>query len=77
MYDLHELHNMLRELQEDSDATEGDIEHLKVSIRAALPSVDTGRSLPQKKTPSGRTQVLHMNYTRSQAAQHVEIELEH
>lgn len=77
MYELHELHNMLRELQEDSDATEGDIEHLKVSIRAALPSVDTGRSLPQKKTPSGRTQVLHMNYTRSQAAQHVETELEH
>ena len=42
-----------------------------------LPSVDTGSALPQKKTPSGRTQVLHMNYTRSQTGEPVEAEIEH
>ncbi|NEQ99526.1 MAG: hypothetical protein F6K30_22950 [Cyanothece sp. SIO2G6] len=43
-------------------------------MRSTLPPVDTGRSLPQKKTPQGRTRVLHMNYTRNRANETVETE---
>ncbi|NET56142.1 MAG: hypothetical protein F6K47_08190 [Symploca sp. SIO2E6] len=39
--------------------------------------VDTGSALPQKKTPSGRTRVLQVNYTRSQTGELVETEIEH
>ena len=77
VHELHELHKMLRELEQDNDADEGNVERIKDKIRASLPSVNTGRTLPQKKTPSGRTQVLHMNYTRSQTNTPVETELEH
>ncbi|NEP55554.1 MAG: hypothetical protein F6K31_00680 [Symploca sp. SIO2G7] len=46
-------------------------------IREVLPKVDTGSALPQKKTPSGRARVLHLNYTRSQTGELVETEIEH
>ncbi|NER83755.1 MAG: hypothetical protein F6K42_30265 [Leptolyngbya sp. SIO1D8] len=46
-------------------------------IRNLLPKVDTGGALPQKKTPSGRTRVLHMNYACGQADKPVEPEMEY
>lgn len=77
VHELHELHEMLRELEKDTDTDQGKVEQIKAKIRATLPSVDTGRTLPQKKTPRGRTQILHMNYTRNQTDQQVEAELAH
>ncbi len=74
---LDVLHKMLRKMEEDNDTEAGEIELIKDRIRESLPSVDTGRALPQKKTPSGRIQVLHMNYTRSQTDKPAEIEMEH
>ncbi|MDJ0616907.1 MAG: hypothetical protein QNJ63_09205 [Calothrix sp. MO_192.B10] len=74
---LDVLHEMLRKVQRDDVTEAGAIELIKEGIREALPSVDTGRALPYKKTPSGRTQVLHMNYTRGQADKPVETEMEH
>ena len=49
-------------------------EAIRAQIRAALPSVDTARALPQKKTPDGKTDVLHMNYMRSRTDAAVEFE---
>ncbi|MEM8810304.1 MAG: hypothetical protein AAGF01_30170 [Cyanobacteria bacterium P01_G01_bin.38] len=74
---LSELHEMLRKLETDGSAESEDAEPIRVKIRAALPSTDTGGGLPQKKTPSGRTQVLHMNYMHSQSEKGIETELEH
>lgn len=74
---LDVLHEMLRKMERDDDTEAGEIELIKERIREALPSVDTGRALPQKKTLCGRTQVLHMNYTRGQTDKPVEIEMEH
>ncbi|MFG6096816.1 hypothetical protein SPB21_16255 [Leptothoe sp. ISB3NOV94-8A] len=45
--------------------------------RIELPSVDTGGALPQKKTPGGRTTVLHMNFTRGQTEVSAETEREY
>ena len=42
-----------------------------------LPPVDTGRAMPQKKTPSGNTQKLHMNYVRGQTEKQAEVEKAH
>ncbi len=67
---LDVLHEMVGKMARD-DGTEVE------KIREVLPSVDTGGALPQKKTPSGRTKVLHMNYTRSQTDKPVEVEIEH
>jgi hypothetical protein len=73
---LSVLHERLTKL-EGTVADVGEIELIKASIRQALPRVDTDGALPQKKTPSGKTQVLHMNYTRSQTDQLVETEMAH
>ncbi len=70
------LHKRLRYL-EDGAADGVDIEAIKARIRAQLPAVDTAGLSPQKKTPSGRTNVLHMNYMRSQTETSVETEREH
>ncbi|NES21082.1 MAG: hypothetical protein F6K41_19660 [Symploca sp. SIO3E6] len=56
---------------------EGEVELVEAGIREVLPNVDIGSALPQKKTPSGRVQVLHLNYTRSQKGELVETEIEH
>jgi len=56
---------------------EGEVELVQAGIREVLPHVDTGSALPQKKTPSGRVKVLHLNYTRSQKGELVETEIEH
>ncbi|NET50705.1 MAG: hypothetical protein F6K09_18855 [Merismopedia sp. SIO2A8] len=42
-----------------------------------IPSIDIARSLPHKKTPQGKTRVLHANYTRNRAGEQVAAELEH
>ncbi|MEM8612789.1 MAG: hypothetical protein AAGF93_12290 [Cyanobacteria bacterium P01_H01_bin.105] len=70
---LDELHKMLG----NGDIDNGDVESIKNSIRAMLPRLDTAKSLPQKKTPSGRTNVLHMNYMQSQTETSCETEIEH
>jgi len=62
--------------QENKDG-EGEVELVQAGIREVLPNVDTGSALPQKKTPSGRVKVLHLNYTRSQKGELVETEIEH
>lgn len=42
-----------------------------------LPPVDTGMAMPQKKTPSGNTQILHINYVRGQTEKQTEVEKAH
>lgn len=76
---LATLHKRLRSLEkpDNSDANQLEIESIKEQIRAHLPAVDTARSLPHKKTPSGQTKVLHMNYMHSQTDTSGETELEH
>ncbi|HAC65548.1 MAG TPA: hypothetical protein DCF68_18955 [Cyanothece sp. UBA12306] len=53
------------------------MELIKQKIRELLPSVDTGKALPYKKTLSGRIQVLHLNYTRSQTDEPIETEIDY
>lgn len=74
---LDVLHEMLRKIEKDDGVEAGEIELIKERIRKALPSLDAGGALPQKKTPSGRTQVLHMNYKGGQTDKLVQIEMEH
>ncbi|MEA5465397.1 hypothetical protein [Leptothoe sp. PORK10 BA2] len=79
---LTRLHKMLRQMEEPAEdgannALGETVASIQARIRAMVPEVDTGRSLPHKKTPSGRTTVLHLNYTRGQSEQPVETELEH
>ncbi|NER45306.1 MAG: hypothetical protein F6J92_01035 [Symploca sp. SIO1A3] len=62
--------------QENKDG-EGEVELVNTGTWEVLPHVDTGSALPQKKTPSGRVKVLHLNYTRSQKGELVETEIEH
>ncbi|MEO0394648.1 MAG: hypothetical protein AAF243_01525 [Cyanobacteria bacterium P01_A01_bin.137] len=69
------LHKSLREQAGETDAET--VKLIQEQIRATIPSMDTGGSLPQKKTPSGKTKVLHINYTRGQAAKLANTELEH
>ena len=70
------LHQTLRSLK-DRNADKAEIEAVQETIRAYLPAVDTARVLPQKKTPSGHTTILHMNYMRSQHETSVETEIGH
>ncbi|MEM9907827.1 MAG: hypothetical protein AAF921_22685, partial [Cyanobacteria bacterium P01_D01_bin.44] len=74
---LSELHEVLRKLEKAGHTASADAELMRSKIREALPGADTGGLLPQKKTPGGRTQVLHMNYVRSQSEKGIETELEH
>ena len=74
---LTELHQQLQAIGCDASADAEEVERLKQTIQQALPPVDTGKGLPQKKTVSGRAQVLHMNYTRNSAGQPVETEIAH
>ena len=53
------------------------VERLTTDAQPLLPPVDTGGALPQKKTPSGNTQVLHMNYLRGRTAKQAEAEIVH
>ncbi|MEO1094965.1 MAG: hypothetical protein AAFX01_08695 [Cyanobacteria bacterium J06638_28] len=72
---LTALHEMLSQLQSEPSSKSDEIALIKERIRNLLPQVDTGRALPQKKTPHGRTKVLHLNYIRSQADEPVELEM--
>ncbi|MBT9311625.1 hypothetical protein IXB28_05370 [Leptothoe kymatousa TAU-MAC 1615] len=47
---------------------------MKRLIRDRLPAVDTARVLPHRKTPAGKTKVLHMNYMHSDTSKTTEIE---
>ena len=69
------LHEKLSKMARDAHPNLGEIELIKQSIRELLPSVDTGKALPCKKTPSGRIQVLHMSYARSQTDEPIETEI--
>ena len=71
------LHNQLREIKRDNNNKTTDIELIQEKIQATLPKVDTGGSLPQKKTPAGRTKVLHMNYMQSQTDKTGKTEIAH
>ena len=42
-----------------------------------LPPTDTGGAMPQKKTPNGHTQTLHLNYVRGRTDPQREAELTH
>jgi|GEM_PF-5047114 len=56
---------------------EGEVKLVEARIRETLPRVDTGSALPQKKTPNGRIQVLHLNYTPNQTGKQAQTEMEH
>lgn len=71
------LHNQLREIKRDNNNKTTNIELIQEKIQATLPKVDTGCSLPQKKTPAGRTKVLHMNYMQSQTDKTGKTEIAH
>ncbi|MFM7449385.1 MAG: hypothetical protein ACKO24_12405 [Leptolyngbyaceae cyanobacterium] len=53
------------------------VERITTDSRPLLPSVDTGGAMPHKKTPSGNTQILHMNYVRGRTEKQTEAELVH
>ena len=74
---LQQLHELLRQTQDINDVAVETIKSIQKRIQAKLPLVDTDRVLPHKKTPSGRTKVLHMNYTQGQTETAYETELEH
>ncbi|MEL6128910.1 MAG: hypothetical protein AAFR30_03280, partial [Cyanobacteria bacterium J06628_4] len=69
------LHKSLREYAGETDVEA--VKSIQEQIRTAIPSMDTGGSLPQKKTPSGKTKVLHINYTRGQVSEPANTEMEH
>ena len=71
------LHEKLRKMETEAHLNVGEIELMKQRIRELLPSVDTGKALPQKKTPSGRIQVLHLSYTRSQTNEPIQTEIDY
>ncbi|NEQ42815.1 MAG: hypothetical protein F6K00_04315 [Leptolyngbya sp. SIOISBB] len=48
---------------------------VKTQIRNLLPSVDTRGVPPHQKTPSGKTQILHLNYTLGQTDQSMATEM--
>lgn len=73
---LVQLHTELRSLK-NSEADRKQIESIKKYIQDQLSASDTARSLPHKKTPSGRTKVLHMHYVRSQVETSGKTEIEH
>lgn len=74
---LEVLHAMLSQKQEDNAPDDEEIQLIKSKIRDLLPSADTGKALPHKKTPSGRTQVLHMNYAQGKTDKTAEMEMEY
>ena len=74
---LDKLHNTLRKLETSDKTKVEEIELIKSKISALLPRVNTGGSLPQKKTPSGKTRVLHMNYKRDQIDKPSNTEMEY
>ncbi|MEM9806993.1 MAG: hypothetical protein AAF959_17125 [Cyanobacteria bacterium P01_D01_bin.56] len=65
---------MLRELQGAAAPDTNAIGAVQTRIRKCLPTRDTGGALPHKKTPSGRTKVLHMHYTHGQRGQSADTE---
>ena len=73
-WSLAQLHAVLRELQEEDTLNAGDIAAVQNRIRQHLPVLDTGGALPHKKTPSSKTKVLHMHYTRGQREQSADTE---
>ncbi len=64
---LTQLHDLLKNPQINDAAT------LKTSIRAMVSPCDMG-VFPHRKTPQGRTRILHMNYMRSQHAGSTEMD---
>ncbi|MDJ0731860.1 MAG: hypothetical protein QNJ33_17910 [Crocosphaera sp.] len=71
------LHEKLRKITRGTHPNLEEIELIKQRIRKVLPSVDTGKALPYKKTLSGRIQILQMSYTRSQTDELIETEIDH
>ena len=74
---LNGLHEKLRKMSTDAHADIGEIKLIQQRIRELIPSVDTGKAPPYKKTPSGRIQVMQMTYTRSQTDELIETEIDH
>ncbi len=74
---LDRLHEKLRKMEREAHPNKREIELIKQRIRERLPSVDTGKALPYKKTPSGRIQILQMTYTRSQTDELIETEIDY
>ncbi len=74
---LEGLHEKLRKMKREPDPNGREIKLIKQRIRELLPSVNTGKVLPYKKTPSARINVLQMTYTRSQTDELIETEIDH
>ncbi len=74
---LDRLHEKLRKMESEAHANGGEIKLIQQSIRELVPSVDTGKALPYKKTPSARIQVLQMTYSRNQTGELIETEIAH
>ncbi|MDJ0579190.1 hypothetical protein [Crocosphaera sp.] len=74
---LDGLHKKLRNMTSEAHPNGRDIRLIQQNIRELLPSVDTGKALPYKKTPNGRIQVLQMTYTRNQTDELIETEIAH
>lgn len=53
------------------------MERLTTDSQPLLPPFDTGGAMPHKKTPSGNTQILHMNYVRGYTERQTEAERAH
>ena len=71
---LDRLHQKLRTVKNSEAPSPETLEQLKSTIRAMLPKADTGGSLPHKKTPAGRTNVLHINYVQTPRSAETELE---
>lgn len=69
------LHGMLSRLDHNQATDTEEIKRINVKIQQLLPSVSPGAALPHRKTPSGHSRVLHMNYMRSQTDPSGETEL--
>lgn len=76
-HSLPTLHEQLRAIDLKNSVDTVTVEQIQASIRSLLPQVDTGKALPQKKTPSGGAQVLHVNYKPDKPDKPVQVELEH
>ncbi|MGK7940583.1 MAG: hypothetical protein AB4062_10630 [Crocosphaera sp.] len=74
---LDVLHEKLRKMATETHSDAGEIQLIQQEIRNLLPSVDTGKALPYKKTVNGKIQILQMTYTRGQTDELIETEIDH
>ncbi|MGK7891750.1 MAG: hypothetical protein AB4042_20680 [Leptolyngbyaceae cyanobacterium] len=86
LHQLHQQHQQLKTLVSQPGVDQTDLTAIRQQIRGMVPPVAIGRSvsqsnitpsLPQPKTPAGRTRVLHMNYTRNRTGDMTETEMGH